>query len=75
MIKELNVSEIKLHRSASFRVLSHLYHLSQTNKCPGGFGVQTPEYILQPCPTHSDIPGQIWPRGKETEREAVELPL
>ena len=50
-------------RTGHCRLLSHLYKLkiSHTDECPCGTGTQTPEHILQMCPTYDHLRSQFWP--------------
>ena len=50
-------------RTGHCQLLSHLYNLqiSHTPECPCGTGLQTPEHILQTCPTFTALRHQIWP--------------
>ena len=49
-------------RTGHCRLLSHMYRLkiSHTDECPCGTGIQTPEHILQDCPTFSTLRQETW---------------
>ncbi|XP_041375615.1 uncharacterized protein LOC121388376 [Gigantopelta aegis] len=44
-------------------LLSHLYRLrlAHTDECPRGTDAQTPEHILQSCPSYSTLRQETWP--------------
>ncbi|XP_070206584.1 inactive heparanase-2-like [Littorina saxatilis] len=50
-------------RTGHCQLLSHLYRLkiSHTDQCPCGTGPQTPEHVLQACPTFDTLRRQTWP--------------
>ena len=54
-------------RTGHCQLLSHLYRLkiSHTDECPCGTGQQTPDHILQSCPTFDDLRRQTWPSPVE----------
>ena len=49
-------------RTGHCRLLSHLYKLkiSHTDECPCGTGQQTPEHLLQSCPTYDALRHETW---------------
>ena len=51
-------------RTGHCRLLAHLCRLriSHTDECPCGTGTQTPEHVLQTCPTFSDLREKFWPQ-------------
>ncbi|KAK7115386.1 hypothetical protein V1264_001263 [Littorina saxatilis] len=54
-------------RTGHCRLLSHLYRLkiSHTDQCPCDTGPQTPEHVLQACPTFDTLRRQTWPSEVE----------
>ena len=58
-------------RTGHSRLLGHMYRLkiSHTNECPCKTGTQTPQHILQDCPTFSTQRCQIWPEGANMEQK------
>ena len=50
-------------RTGHCRLLSHLYRLrlAHTDGCPCGTDSQTPEHILQSCPSHNTLRQETWP--------------
>ena len=58
-------------RTGHCRLLSHLYRLkvSPTNECPCNTGIQTPEHILQDCPTFRALRCQLWPDGADMRQK------
>ena len=50
-------------RTGHCRLLSHLYRLrlAHTDECPCGTDSQTPEHILQSCPSHNTLRQETWP--------------
>ena len=50
-------------RTGHCRLLSHLYRLrlAHTDECPCGTDSQTPEHILQSCPSHNSLRQETWP--------------
>ena len=54
-------------RTGHCQLLSHLYRLkiSHADECPCGPGQQTPDHILQSCPTFDDLRRQTWPSPVE----------
>ena len=50
-------------RTGHCRLLHHLYRLrvSHTDECPCGSGIQTPEHLLQSCPTFHALRQETWP--------------
>ena len=53
------------------QLLSHLHRLeiSHSDECPFGTGPQTPNHILQSCPTFDDLRRQTWPSPVEAHRK------
>ena len=49
-------------RTGNCKLLSHLYRLkiSHTDECPCGTGTQTPEHLLQFCPTYKFQREETW---------------
>ncbi|XP_041375286.1 uncharacterized protein LOC121388124 [Gigantopelta aegis] len=49
-------------RTGHCRLLSHLYRLrlAHTDECPCGTDAQTPEHILQSCPSYSILRQETW---------------
>ena len=58
-------------RTGHCRLLAHLHKLkiSQTDECPCGSGPQTPQHILQACPTYNDLRRQTWPTAMGLEEK------
>ena len=54
-------------RTGHCQLLSHLYRLrlSPTDDCPCGTGPQTPEHLLQDCPTFNILRREAWPCAVE----------
>ena len=54
-------------RTGHCQLLSHLHRLkiSHSDECPCGTGPQTPNHILQSCPTFDDLRRQTWPSPVE----------
>ena len=54
-------------RTGHCRLLSYLYRLrlAPTDDCPCGTGSQTPEHLLQTCPTYTALRQETWPCGVE----------
>ena len=50
-------------RTGHRQLLSHIHGLknSHSDECPCGTGPQTPNHILQSCPTFNDLRRQAWP--------------
>nr|KAG5697608.1 hypothetical protein BaRGS_001033 [Batillaria attramentaria] len=58
-------------RTGHCRLLSHLnrIRIAHTDECPCGTGPQTPEHILQHCPTYQALRRQTWPEGAELREQ------
>ena len=58
-------------RTGHCQLLSHLHRLkiSHSDECPCGMGPQTPNHILQSCPTFDDLRRQTWPSPLEAHRK------
>ena len=58
-------------RTGHCQLLSHLHRLkiSHSDECPCGTGPQTPNHILQSCPTFDDLRRQTWPSPVEAHRK------
>ena len=58
-------------RTGHCQLLSHLHRLeiSNSDECPCGTGSQTPNHILQSCPTFHDLRHQTWPSPVEAHRK------
>ena len=58
-------------RTGHCQRLSHLHRLkiSHSDECPCGTGPQTPNHILQSCPTFDDVRHQTWPSPVEARRK------
>ena len=58
-------------RTGHCQLLSHLHRLkiSHSDECPCGTGPQTPNHILQSCPTFDDLRRQTWPSPMEAHRK------
>ena len=58
-------------RTGHCQLLSHLHRLniSHSDECPCGTGPQTPNHILQSCPTFDDLKRQTWPSPVEAHRK------
>ena len=58
-------------RTGHCQLLSHLHRLkiSHSDECPCGTGPQTPNHILQSCPTFEDLRCQTWPSPVEAHRK------
>ena len=50
------------------QLLSHLHRLniSHSDECPCGTGPQTPNHILQSCPTFDSLRHQTWPSSVDS---------
>ena len=50
-------------RTGHCQLLSHLHRLKiyLSDECPCGTGLQSPNHILQSCPTFDDLRRQTWP--------------
>ena len=44
-------------------------HISHSDECPCSTGPQTPNHILQSCPTFDDLRRQTWPSPVEAHRK------
>ena len=53
------------------QLLSHLHRqkISHSDECPCGTGPQTPNHILQSCPTFDALRRQTWPSPVEAHRK------
>ena len=60
-------------RTGHCQLLSHLHGLkfSHSDECPCGTGPQTPNHILQSCPTFDDLRRQTWPSPVEAHRKLL----
>ena len=60
-------------RTGHCQLLSHLHRLkiSHSDECPCGTSPQTPNHILQSCPTFDDSRRQTWPSPVEALQEAL----
>ena len=58
-------------RSGHFQRFSHLHTLKilHSDECPCGTGPQTPNHILQSCPTLDALRCQTWPSPVDTHRK------
>ena len=58
-------------RTGHCQLLSHLHRLkiSHSDECPNSTGPQTPNHILQSCPTFDDLRRQTWPSPVEAYRK------
>ena len=58
-------------RTGHCQLLSHLHRLkiSHSDECPCGTGPQTPNHILQSCPTFDDLRRQTWSSPVEAHRK------
>ena len=58
-------------RTGHCLLLSHLHRLkiSHSDECPCGTGPQTPNHILQSCPTFDYLRRQTWPSPVEAHRK------
>ena len=58
-------------RTGHCQLLSHLHRLkiSHSDECPCGTGPQTPNHILQSCPTFDDLRRQTWSNPVEAHRK------
>ena len=58
-------------RTGHCQLLSHLHRLkiSHSDEYPCGTGPQTPNHILQSCPTFDDLRRQTWPSPVEAHRK------
>ena len=58
-------------RTGHCRLLSHMYKLkiSHTDECPCGTDQQTPEHILQSCPTYHELRQKIWPSEEDLKEK------
>ena len=58
-------------RSGHCQLLSHLHRLniSHSDECPCGTGAQTPNHILQSCPTFDTLRRQTWPSPVDAHRK------
>ena len=58
-------------RTGHCRFLSHLYRIkvSPTNECPCKTGTQTPQHILQDCPTFRTLRCHFWPEGTDMRQK------
>ena len=58
-------------RSGHCQLLSHLHRLkiSHSDECPCGTGLQTPNHIMQSCPTFDALRRQTWPSPVEAHRK------
>nr|KAG5710959.1 hypothetical protein BaRGS_013693 [Batillaria attramentaria] len=58
-------------RTGHCRLLSHLHRLrvSHTDACPCGTGPQTPDHILQLCPTFQTLRTETWPTGSTLQQK------
>ena len=58
-------------RTGHCQLLSHLHRLkiSHSDECPCSTGPQTPNHILQSCPTFDDLRRQTWPSPVEAHRK------
>ena len=58
-------------RTGQCQLLSHLHRLkiSHSDQCPSGTCPQTPNHILQSCPTFDDLRRQTWPSPVEAHRK------
>ena len=58
-------------RTGHCQLLSRLHRLkiSHSDECPCGKGPQTPNHILQSCPTFDDLRHQTWPSPVEAHRK------
>ena len=58
-------------RTGHCQLLSHLHRLniSHSDECPCGTGPQTPNHILQSCPTFDSLRRQTWPSPVEAHRK------
>ncbi|KAK7112004.1 hypothetical protein V1264_011526 [Littorina saxatilis] len=67
------IDHIQAQKAGHCRLLSHLYRLkiSHTDQCPCDTGPQTPEHVLQACPTFDTLRRQH--RGRQTWPSEVEL--
>ena len=55
------------------QLLSHLHRLkiSHSDECPCGTGPQTPNHILQSCPTFDALRRQTWPSPVDAHRKLL----
>ena len=60
-------------RTGHCQLVSHLRRLkiSHSDECPCGTGPQTPNHILQSCPTFGDLRRQTWSSPVEAPQEAL----
>ena len=58
-------------RTGHCRLRAHMYRmgLSDTPDCPCGTALQTPEHILQTCPTHQAARVKHWPEHKTVQQK------
>ena len=58
-------------RTGHCQLLSHLHRpkISHSDKCPCGTGPQTPNHIVQSCPTFDALRHQTWPSPVEAHRK------
>ena len=58
-------------RTGQCQLLSHLYRLkiSHSDECPCSIGPQTPNHILQSCPTFDTLRCQTWPSPVDARRK------
>ena len=58
-------------RTGHCQLLSHLHRLkiSHSYECPCGTGPQTPNHILQSCPTFDDLRRETWPSPVDAHRK------
>ena len=73
-IRQLNrAAQVTIFRLSTghFQLLSHLHRLKifHSDECPCGTGPQTPNHILQSCPTFNDLRRQTWPGPVEAHRK------
>ena len=68
--REAQVTIFRL-RTGHCQLLSHLHRLkiSHSDKCPCRTGPQTPNHILQSCPTFDALRCQTWPSPEDANRK------
>ena len=56
-------------RTGHCRLRHHMYRLglSDTPDCPCKTGPETPEHVLQSCPTYDNVRTKLWPTGATLE--------
>ena len=70
LVRAAQVTIFRL-RTGHCQLLSHLHRLkiSHSDECPCGTGPQTPNHILQSCPTFDYLRRQTWPSPVEAHRK------